>query len=85
MESMLCPVCHQPMAKWKVTPAYDRKRQIEYRREHYRCEKDDTWGRLETPIGPMRVDDLLSRQPDALSPSAEGLDLVKGLSPDRQN
>jgi hypothetical protein len=54
MESMVCPVCHQPMVKWKVKSAYDQKKKIEYRREHYRCEKDDVWGRYEIPVGPMR-------------------------------
>ena len=61
MESMMCPVCHQPMVKWKVKPAYDQKRKIEYRREHYRCEKDDTWGRVEIPVGQMREYDLLNQ------------------------
>jgi len=54
------------MVKWKVKPAYDQKRKIEYRREHYRCEKDDTWGRVEIPVGQMREYDLLN-QPVAVS------------------
>jgi len=49
------------MVKWKVKPAYDQKRKIEYRREHYRCEKDDTWGRVEIPVGQMREYDLLNQ------------------------
>ncbi len=60
MEPMGCPVCNQPMVKWKVKPAYDQKKKIEYRREHYRCEKDDVWGRLEIPVGPMREYDILN-------------------------
>ncbi|HEY1353966.1 MAG TPA: hypothetical protein VGF67_30510 [Ktedonobacteraceae bacterium] len=66
MESMVCPVCQQPMVKWKVKPAYDQKRKIEYRREHYRCVSDDVWGRYEIPVGPMREYDVVN-QPISVS------------------
>ncbi|HEU5379446.1 MAG TPA: hypothetical protein VFV38_28820 [Ktedonobacteraceae bacterium] len=54
MEIMQCPVCGKQMVRWKETRSFDRKRQIEYQRIHYRCEADDTWGRYEIPVGPMQ-------------------------------
>lgn len=58
METMQCPVCGQQMVRWKETRSFDRKRLIEYRRVHYRCEADDTWGRYEIPVGPMQQSDV---------------------------
>lgn len=62
METMHCPVCGKEMVRWKEKPSFDQNRQIEYRRIHYRCEADDTWGRYEIPVGPMRAFDV-NREP----------------------
>lgn len=55
---MLCPICGQEMDRFKEEPCYSTKKRIEYKRTYYRCEKDDTWARLEIPIGPMKEFDL---------------------------
>lgn len=51
---MQCPICGQEMTQYKEEPCYNTKMQIEYKRTRYKCEKDDTWGRLEIPVGPMK-------------------------------
>ena len=51
---MNCPICQQIMEEYKYEPSYSSKKQIEYRRTFYRCKKDDTWGRMEVPVGPLR-------------------------------
>lgn len=62
IDPMICPICHQGMEEWKTTQSFDQKRKIEYRRVHFRCTKDDTWGRVEIPVGEMREFDLNRRQ-----------------------
>ncbi len=59
---MVCPVCGQEMARYKEEPCYSRTRNVEYKRTYYRCEKDDTWGRLEVPVGPIKEFDLARAQ-----------------------
>ena len=51
---MICPICGQEMVPYKEEPCYGRQKRIEYKRTRYRCERDDTWGRLEVPVGPMK-------------------------------
>ncbi len=42
------------MDRYKEEPSYSNRKQIEYKRTFYRCEQDDTWGRLEVPVGPLK-------------------------------
>jgi len=51
---MLCPICGQEMDRYQEEPCYSRRKQIEYKRTRYRCVQDDVWGRLETPVGPLK-------------------------------
>ena len=51
---MQCPICNKPMKEYKEEPSYSTKKQIEYRRTFYRCEDDDTWGRMEIPVGQIK-------------------------------
>lgn len=57
MKKMHCPVYGQGMKQYKEEPSYSRRKQIEYKRTFYRCEKDDIWSRLEVPVGPMNAAD----------------------------
>jgi hypothetical protein len=50
---MHCPVCGQEMRSDKAQACFGRKTNTEYKRTYYRCEKDDVWGRLEVPVGPI--------------------------------
>ena len=54
---MHCPVCGQAMNYYKEEPCSSRKKKIEYKRTLYRCEQDDTWGRIEVPVGPIKAFD----------------------------
>jgi hypothetical protein len=50
-DGMLCPICQQEMAPYKEEPCYGKRTNTEYKRTYYRCEQDDTWGRMEVPVG----------------------------------
>jgi hypothetical protein len=63
------------MAIWKVKPAYDWKRNIAYRREYYRCERDDVWGRLEIPIGSIQ-EYPPAKQQAVITPSGQEMDVA---------
>ena len=60
---MNCPVCGQAMCLYKEEPCYNKKTHTEYRRTRYRCEQDDTWGRLEVPVGITQLEDLQQHTP----------------------
>jgi len=50
---MLCPICGKEMKRYKEEPCISARKNIEYKRTYYHCEVDDTWGRLEIPVGPL--------------------------------
>ena len=64
---MQCPICQQAMKEYKQESSYSTAKKIEYRRTFYRCEKHDTWGRIEVPIGPLSEFDQ-QRTPLATAP-----------------
>ncbi|MBA2392865.1 MAG: hypothetical protein H0V70_08990 [Ktedonobacteraceae bacterium] len=47
------------MTQWKEELARNKKRATgaTYLRRRYRCEKDDTWGRIEVPVGTIQSAD----------------------------
>ncbi len=56
---MFCPICNEEMTQWKEELARNKKRATgaTYLRRRYRCEKDDTWGRIEVPVGTIQSAD----------------------------
>jgi hypothetical protein len=50
---MLCPKCGEEMKRYKEEPCYSQRKGVEYKRTYYRCERDDVWGQLEIPVGPL--------------------------------
>jgi hypothetical protein len=50
---MRCPICDEEMQQYKEEPSISKRTNTQYKRTYYRCRKDDTWGRLEVPAGPM--------------------------------
>lgn len=54
---MHCPICGEEMERYKEEPCYSRRKRVEYKRRYFRCEKDDTWGRLEIPVRPLSAFD----------------------------
>ncbi len=55
---MLCPTCKQEMKRYQEEPCFSKTKRIEYTRVRYKCEKDDVWGQLEIPVGPMSQSDV---------------------------
>jgi hypothetical protein len=39
------------MNLYKEQPSYNKERSKEYKRTHFKCEKDDSWLRVEVPVG----------------------------------
>jgi hypothetical protein len=62
---MHCPVCQREMQSYKEEPCYGKRTNTEYKRTYYRCVQDDTWGRLEIPVGVISEADQ-QRVPDVI-------------------
>jgi hypothetical protein len=41
------------MSLYKQDSSFSTKKSVKYQRLRYKCERDDTWGSLEIPVGPM--------------------------------
>jgi hypothetical protein len=50
---MFCPTCGEEMFMYKQDSSFSTKKSVKYQRSRYKCERDDTWGSLEIPVGPM--------------------------------
>jgi hypothetical protein len=41
------------MSLYQQDSSFSTKKSVKYQRSRYTCERDDTWGSLEIPVGPM--------------------------------
>jgi len=54
---MLCPKCGKEMSLYKQDSSFSTKKSVKYQRGRYTCKRDDTWGSLEIPMGPMTLEE----------------------------